>query len=128
MHALVQSLVLVVSAAVLVLAFVSVVQWRSASRWRPSLPIFIFFGGVLQLSLLTSSLSLFVRVCFAGRGTTVVKCICWLGFFIYQPPCSRIHRSVSCTSFACAGLLHVGSLQPELTIGFGPCLSDSPPA
>ena len=39
-HALVQSLLLVASAAVLVLAFVSVMQWRSASRWRPSLPLF----------------------------------------------------------------------------------------
>ena len=79
-HALVQSLLLVVSAAVLVLAFVSVVQWRSASRWRPSLPLFLFVGGVLKPSLRTSSLSLVVRVCFAGRVTTVVKCSCWLGF------------------------------------------------
>ena len=57
-------------------------------------------------------------------------------FFIYQPPCSRIHRSVSCTSFACAGLLHVASILHNIAsasptrapIGFGPCLSDTPPA
>ena len=87
-------------------------------------PFSLCVGGVLKLSLRTSSLSIFVRVCIAGRFTTVGKCICWLGFFIYRPHCSQNSSIGQLYVFrvCCLGLSDQSSLRRR------PWLERQPPA